>query len=61
MQIDSLQTKIRSKFTNEDEELFINSFMLYLNHNQETEYIIDLDNVYEWLGFSQKVKCKEFN
>ena len=28
---------------------------MYLNHDQENDYIIDLDQVYTWLGFQN---CK---
>jgi phage anti-repressor protein len=31
---------------------------MYLNHNQEKEYIVDLDDIWEWLGFARKDNCK---
>ena len=50
--------KIKDNFTEIQQKIFISSFYCYLNHNQATEYIIDLDNVWEWLDFSQKIRAK---
>jgi phage anti-repressor protein len=55
---DKLLQKLKSKFTEEDQQLFIESFRMYLNHDQETEYIVDLDDIWEWLGFSRKDPAK---
>lgn len=33
---------------------FVQSFHQYLNHNAKKDFVIDLDNVYVWLGFAQK-------
>jgi len=54
-----LVSKIQSNFTTEDQQLFVASFYSYLNHNSKTDFVIDLDNVWEWLGFSQKMRAKE--
>jgi phage anti-repressor protein len=40
------------------QQLFVSSFYCYLNYNQTTDFVIDLDNVWEWLDFSQKVRAK---
>lgn len=50
--------KIKENFTESQQQLFISSFYCYLNYNQETEFIIDLDKVWNWLGFSQKTMAK---
>ena len=50
--------KIKDNFTEIQQKIFISSFYCYLNHNQENEYIIDLDNFWEWLDFSQKIRAK---
>ena len=49
--------KIQSEFSNFEQKLFISSFYCYLNHNLDN-FIIDLDNIWNWLGFSQKVTAK---
>ena len=53
-----LLTKIKKNFTETEQQLFISSFYCYLNYNQTTDFVIDLDNVWKWLGFAQKVKAK---
>ena len=52
-----LLTKIKERFTNEEQQMFIASFYCYLNYRDE--FIIDLDNIWKWLGFSTKQKSKE--
>lgn len=54
-----LITKIKENFTDFEQQLFISSFYCYLNCDQKNDYIIDLDNVWKWLGFSQKIRAKE--
>lgn len=54
-----LITKIKNNFLNDDQQLFVASFYASLNYNQYTEFVIDLENVWEWLGFSQKIRAKE--
>ena len=53
-----LLSKIKDNFNDTEQQLFISSFYCYLNYNK-TEFIIDLDNVWVWLGFSQKIRAKE--
>ena len=54
-----LLSKIKATFTDTQQQLFISSFYCYLNYNQTTDFVINLDNVWEWLGFSQKVNAKK--
>ena len=53
-----LLTKIKDNFTDMEQQLFVTSFYCYLNYNQTTDFVIDLDNIWKWLGFQQKTKCK---
>jgi hypothetical protein len=53
-----LLNKIKEKFTDNEQQMFVGSFYCYLNYNKN-EFVIDLDDVWKWLGFSQKVKAKE--
>jgi len=52
-----LLVKIKDNFDDTEQQLFISSFYCYLNYNK-TDFIIDLDNVWVWLGFSQKDAAK---
>jgi hypothetical protein len=49
-----LITKIQENFTGFEQQLFVSSFYCYLNYNKNTDFIVDLDNVWKWLGFSTK-------
>jgi hypothetical protein len=53
-----LITKIKSNFTDTEQQLFVTSFYCFLNYNQRTDFVIDLDNVWKWLGFSTKQNAK---
>lgn len=54
-----LLTKIQEGFTDFEQQLFVSSFYCYLNCNQKKDFVIDLDNVWKWLGFSQKQRARE--
>jgi hypothetical protein len=54
-----LLTKIKEGFTNFEQQLFVSSFYCYLNCDQKNDFVIDLDNVWKWLEFSQKSRGKE--
>ena len=53
-----LVEKIKTKFTSYEQQLFISSFYCYFKYNPKTDFVIDLDNVWKWLGFSQKDAAK---
>ena len=53
-----LLTKIKNSFTEKEQQLFVSSFYCYLNYNSTTDFVIDLDNVWKWLGFNQKYNAK---
>jgi len=51
-------TKIQQGFTDFEQQLFVASFYCYLNYDSKKDFVVDLDNVWKWLGFSQKIKAK---
>ena len=53
-----LLTKIKVNFTDFEQKLFLSSFYCYLNYNPINDFVVDLDNVWKWLGFNQKIDCK---
>ena len=53
-----LITKIKNKFTDTEQQLFVGSFYCFLNYNQREVFVIDLDNVWRWMGFSSKYNSK---
>lgn len=53
-----LITKIKNNFTDTEQQLFVGSFYCFLNYNQREDFVIDLDNVWKWIGFSSKYNSK---
>lgn len=53
-----LVEKVQNTFNNYEQQMFLASFYCYLKHDNQNDFVIDLDNVWEWLGFAQKVKAK---
>jgi len=52
-----LVEKVQKNFNNYEQQMFLASFYCYLNYNKN-DFVIDLDNVWQWLGFSQKYNAK---
>ena len=53
-----LLMKIKEQFTDFEQQLFLSSFYCYLNHHPTNDFVIDLDTVWKWMGFQQKVNAK---
>ena len=50
--------KVKKSFTNYEQQLFLSSFYCYLKYDSKNDFVIDLDNVWPWLGFSSKFNAK---
>ncbi|NBU34758.1 hypothetical protein EBZ38_15160 [bacterium] len=50
--------KLREKFTEQEQQLFVQNFCMYLNYDKTRDYVIDLDKVWQWMGFSRKDPAK---
>lgn len=55
---DPLLKKIQQNLNMDQQDIFIKNFYCYLNSNQKTDFVIDFDLVWGWLGFSRKDNCK---
>lgn len=53
-----LLNKLKEKFSSFEQQLFVSSFYCYLNYDKNIDFIVDLDDVWKWLGFKQKIDCK---
>ena len=53
-----LLNKIKENFTSFEQQLFVSSFYCYLNYDKNIDFVIDLDNVWVWLGFTLKENAK---
>ena len=54
-----LINKIKDNFTGFEQQLFVSSFYCYLNFDKNIDFVVDLDDIWKWLGFSQKIRAKE--
>jgi len=53
-----LLNKIQENFTGFEQQLFVSSFFCYLNYDKTMDFVVDLDNVWKWLGFTLKENAK---
>jgi hypothetical protein len=54
-----LLTKIKNNFNESHQQLFVASFYCYFNYDQKNDFVIDLDNIWKWLGFTNKANAKK--
>ena len=50
--------KIQENFTDLQQKLIVASFICYLNYNSKTDFVIEFDSIWKWLGYSRKEHCK---
>ena len=50
--------RINRNFTEQEQHLFVANFYCYLNYDTRKDFVIDLDNIWKWLGFGKKSDCK---
>lgn len=50
--------KIKEKFTENQQQLFVANAYCSLKHDTKSEFIIDLENIWRWLGFQRKEHAK---
>jgi hypothetical protein len=53
-----LLRKIKENFTESQQKLFVASFYCYMNYDSKLDYVIDFDDVWKYMGYSQKDKAK---
>lgn len=50
-------SKLNEKFVEQDEKVFISLFYNCLNY-EKTDFVFDLDEIWKWMGFSNKLTSK---
>jgi hypothetical protein len=56
---DEFSKVLLQNFTNEEQRLFVQSFQAYLHYgNDDSAFVIDLEDVWQWLGFARIDNCK---
>ena len=53
-----LLNKIKEQFIDNEQQVFVASFYCYLNYNSTKDFVINLDDVWKWTGFSRKDPAK---
>jgi len=53
-----LLNKIKENFTGFEQQLFLSSFYCYLNYHPTNDFVVELDKIWKWMGFSVKIKAK---
>src|SRR5574343_1002602 len=54
----SLIQKIKERFNTSEQQLFVANFYCYLNYNTTKDFVIELDKVWHWIGFTRIDNCK---
>ncbi len=52
--------KIIKTFPTKEQQWFIANLYLYLNYDEDKDYIVDLENIRKLIGFTKKVIVKDF-
>ncbi len=50
--------KIQERFSSDDQQLFVANFYCYLNYNSKTDFVVNLDRIWKWMGYSRVEECK---
>jgi len=51
-------TKLKEKFKDTDQQLFVANFYCFLNYDTRKDFVINLDRVWKWMGYSRIDPCK---
>jgi hypothetical protein len=51
--------KIKKNFTESEQNIFLSSFYMYLNYDQDKEFVIDFEFVWKYLEFTRKDTAKK--
>lgn len=55
---DKLINKLKENFNDDEQQLFLGSFYCYLNYDKELDFVIELNNIWKWLGYGRIEECK---
>ena len=55
-----LVNKIKETFTDTQQKLFVSSFYCYLNYDPNKDFVIKLNDVWKWIGYSRISFAKTF-
>ena len=55
-----LVNKIKETFTDTQQQLFVSSFYCYLNYDPNKDFVIKLNDVWKWIGYSRMDPAQRF-
>jgi hypothetical protein len=58
MNHENLIIQLNSEFNSDEQKQFVMHFYLYQKYDKTTDFIIDLDKIWEWLDFAKKCNAK---
>ena len=50
--------KLQTNFSDYEQQMFLSSFYCYLKYDNLNDFVIDVDDIWEWLGFINKGNAK---
>ena len=50
--------KLQTNFTDYEQQLFLSNFYCYLKYDKVNDFVIDIDDIWKWLGFNKKCNAK---
>jgi hypothetical protein len=51
-------TKLKEHFTEEEQQLYVGNLYMYMNYHPINDFVVNLDNVWKFIGFSNKANGK---
>jgi hypothetical protein len=55
---DDLMVLLKEELSTDEQQLFAQSFRAYLAHDAKKDFVVDLDDVYEWIGFQRQCQSR---
>jgi hypothetical protein len=56
--LDSLSTRLATEFSDDEKRTFLLHFYMYQKYDPTDDFVVDLDDVWDWLGFATKGSAK---
>jgi hypothetical protein len=50
--------KLQINFSDYEQQMFLSSFYCYLKYDKINDFVIDVDDIWKWLGFTNKANSK---
>jgi len=50
--------KLQTNFSDYEQQMFLSSFYCYLKYDKVNDFVIDIDDIWKWLGFTTKGNAK---